>query len=49
MKNKKPLIIKETQEQRLERLRMWRTTTTRLVPDKKHSYNRQKFKKEAMA
>lgn len=44
-KNKKPSILKETKEERAERIRMWRTTTTRSVPDKKHTYNRQNFKK----
>ena len=46
-KNNRPSILKETPEQRAERLRLWRTTVTRAVPDKKHGYNRQKFKKEA--
>ena len=45
MKKDKPHILKETKEERLERIRLWRTTTTRAVPDKKHTYNRQKFKK----
>lgn len=47
-KDKRPSILKETQEERAERIRLWQTTVTRTVPDKKHVYNRQKFKKEAI-
>lgn len=36
--------IKETPEERLERIRMWQATRTQVVPDKKHTYNRKKFK-----
>lgn len=28
--------VKETEEERKERIRMWRTTTTRVVPDKRY-------------
>ena len=42
----KPKKVVETKEERLERIRMAATTRTRVVPDKKHTYNRQKFKKE---
>ena len=41
--------IKETPEERLERIHQWQTTRTRVVPDKKHTYNRRKFKEEAYA
>ena len=36
--------IKETSEERLERIHRWQTTRTRVVPDKKHTYSRRKFK-----
>lgn len=35
--------LKETQEERQERIRMWAATRTQVVPNKKH-YNRKKLK-----
>lgn len=50
MKNKvefevhnKDKATKETPEERAERIRLWSTTRTRVVPSKK-VYNRKKFK-----
>lgn len=37
-------LTKETAEERAERIRMWRTTTTRIVPNKKTTYNRNAYK-----
>lgn len=43
-KNKKPTIVKETAEERAERIRMWAATRTRFIPSKKE-YNRRDFKR----
>ena len=44
VKVKQPKPNKETPEERLARIQQWQTTRTRVVPDKKKTYNRQKYK-----